>query len=47
VQLFLSFSRQNPAAPALLERFEQGMQLIHGNGRYQQIIQQWQPNTPQ
>jgi len=46
-QLFLSFSRQNPAAPALLERFEQGMQLIHDNGRYQQIIQQWQPSTTQ
>jgi polar amino acid transport system substrate-binding protein len=46
-QLFLSFSRRNPAAPALLERFEQGMQLIHGNGRYQQIIQQWQPNATQ
>jgi polar amino acid transport system substrate-binding protein len=46
-QLFLSFSRQNPAAPALMERFEQGMQLIHSNGRYQQIIQQWQPNTTQ
>jgi polar amino acid transport system substrate-binding protein len=47
VRLFLSFSRQNPAAPALIERFEQGMQLIHDNGRYQQIIQQWQPNTTQ
>ena len=46
-QLFLSFSRHNPQAPALLERFEQGMQLIHSNGRYQQIIQQWQPNTAQ
>jgi len=46
-QLFLSFSRQNPAAPAVLERFEQGMQLIHDNGRYQQIIQQWQPSTTQ
>lgn len=46
-QLFLSFSRHNPAAPALLERFERGMQLIHDNGRYQQIIQQWQPNSPQ
>ena len=46
-QLFLSFSRQNPAAPAVVERFEQGMQLIHDNGRYQQIIQQWQPSTTQ
>jgi polar amino acid transport system substrate-binding protein len=44
-QLFLSFSRRNPAAPKLLERFEQGMQLIHDNGLYQQIIEQWQPNT--
>jgi polar amino acid transport system substrate-binding protein len=43
-QLFLSFSRYNRDAPALLERFETGMQLIHGNGRYQQIIQQWQQN---
>lgn len=43
-QLFMSFSRQNRDAPALLERFETGMQLIHGNGRYQQIIQQWQQN---
>lgn len=46
-QLFLSFSRHNPAASALLERFEQGMQLIHSNGRYQQIIQQWRPKTTQ
>lgn len=44
-QLFLSFSRQNPAAAELLQRFDQGMQLIHNNGRYQQIIQQWQQNT--
>lgn len=43
-QLFLSFSRQNRDAPALLERFETGMQLIHDNGRYQAIIQQWQQN---
>ena len=46
-QLFLSFSRHNPAAPAVVKRFEQGMQLIHDNGRYQQIIQQWQPSTTQ
>lgn len=43
-QLFLSFSRQNRNAPALIERFETGMQLIHDNGRYKQIIQQWQQN---
>lgn len=43
-QLFLSFSRQNHHAPALLARFETGMQLIHDNGRYGQIIQQWQQN---
>lgn len=43
-QLFLSFSRQNHDAPTALERFEAGMQLIHSNGRYQQIIQQWQQN---
>lgn len=43
-QLFLSFSRHNRDAPALLERFETGMQLIHDNGRYGQITQQWQQN---
>lgn len=44
-QLFLSFSRQNPASAELLQRFDQGMQLIHNSGRYQQIIEQWQQNT--
>lgn len=39
--LYLSFSRQHPDATELLGRFEQGMQTIHRNGRYQQILQQW------
>ena len=46
-QLFLSFSRHNPAAAQALEKFEQGMQIIHGNGRYQQILDQWQHNSAQ
>ena len=46
-QLFLSFSRHNPAAAQALEKFEQGMQIIHSNGRYQQILDQWQHNSAQ
>jgi polar amino acid transport system substrate-binding protein len=44
-QLYLSFSRQNRTAPLMLERFEYGMQVIHNNGLYEQIIQHWQHNT--
>ncbi|MBD9483076.1 ABC transporter substrate-binding protein [Pseudomonas sp. PDM14] len=42
-QLYLSFSRQHPAAEALLQRFDQGMRQIHADGRYQAILQHWQP----
>ncbi len=41
-QLFLSFSRHNPSAEQALQKFEQGMRIIQGNGRYQQIREQWQ-----
>lgn len=41
-QLYLSFSRYHPQAEALLQRFDQGMRTIKGNGRYQQILEQWQ-----
>ncbi|MBC9252788.1 ABC transporter permease [Pseudomonas alcaligenes] len=41
-QLFLSFSRYHPQAELLLERFDQGMRRIKHDGRYQQILQQWQ-----
>ena len=40
--LYLSFSRHHTNASELLGRFERGMQIIHGNGRYQQILNQWQ-----
>lgn len=40
-QLFLSFSRHNPQAPAALRAFEQGMQIIHTNGVYKQILDHW------
>lgn len=43
-QLYLSFSRHNRLATQALENFERGMQIIHDNGRYQQILQQWQHN---
>ncbi|MBF7728685.1 transporter substrate-binding domain-containing protein [Pseudomonas sp. N040] len=43
-QLFLSFSRHNRLAAEALNDFEQGMRIIHDNGRYQQILQQWQHN---
>ena len=46
-QLFLSFSRHNPAAAKAVQTFEQGMQIIHSNGRYQQILDQWQHNSAQ
>lgn len=41
-QLYLSFSRYHPQADTLLQRFDQGMQQIRDNGRYRQILQQWQ-----
>lgn len=41
-KLYLSFSRHHPDATELLERFERGMRIIHGNGRYRQILDQWQ-----
>ena len=41
-QLHLSFSRHAAHATEALQRFEQGMRLIQDNGRYQQILQDWQ-----
>lgn len=41
-QLFVSFSRQHPQARELARQFDQGMRLIHANGRYQQILDHWQ-----
>lgn len=41
-QLHLSFSRHAAQAADALQRFEQGMRLIQDNGRYQQILQDWQ-----
>lgn len=40
-ELYLSFSRQHPGAPALLQRFDEGMAIIQGNGRYRAILSQW------
>lgn len=45
-QLFLSVSRHHPQADALLQRFEQGMQQIKADGRYQQILDRWQRPAP-
>lgn len=41
-KLYLSVSRHQPDATRLVERFEQGMRTIHRNGRYRQILDQWQ-----
>ena len=41
-KLYLSLSRQHPDAARLLEHFDQGMRQIRRDGRYQQILQQWQ-----
>lgn len=41
-QLYLTFSRHHPQAPALLQRFDQGMRQIRSDGTYQKIIQRWQ-----
>lgn len=40
-ELYLSFSRQHPGAPALLQRFDEGMAIIQNNGRYRAILSQW------
>ncbi|GLX12230.1 MULTISPECIES: substrate-binding periplasmic protein [Pseudomonadaceae] len=40
--LYLSFSRHNPDAAALLKHFEQGMRVLHKDGRYQKILERWQ-----
>lgn len=45
-QLYLSFSRQHPAAEALSQRFDQGMRQIRTDGRYQAILQRWQQEPP-
>lgn len=41
-KLYLSFSRRHPQAPALMQRFDQGMRQIRKNGTYQKIIDNWQ-----
>lgn len=41
-RLFLSFTRKDPRAPELISRFDKGMQIIHTNGTYQQILDHWQ-----
>ncbi|OEC36869.1 polar amino acid transport system substrate-binding protein [Pseudomonas cuatrocienegasensis] len=46
-QLYLSVSRRHPLAAEVLERFDRGMQQLHHNGRYQQILLDWQhPSSP-
>jgi polar amino acid transport system substrate-binding protein len=41
--LYLSFSRNQAQASWLLKRFDEGMRIIQANGRYRQIVEQWQP----
>lgn len=41
-QLYLTFSRHHPEAPALLQRFELGMRQIRSDGTYQKILERWQ-----
>ncbi|MGG2399206.1 substrate-binding periplasmic protein [Pseudomonas sp. SH1-B] len=41
-QLFLTFSRRHPDAPALMQRFDEGMQRITQDGTYMQILGKWQ-----
>lgn len=41
-QLYLSVSRHHPLATEVLERFDRGMQQLHRNGRYRQILLDWQ-----
>ncbi|MCU9946432.1 substrate-binding periplasmic protein [Pseudomonas sp. PDM13] len=45
-ELFLSFSRRAPGAEQLLQRFDQGMQRIQEDGRYQAILDRWQYGEP-
>lgn len=45
-ELFLSFSREHRDARRLLQQFERGMQIIADNGRYRQILSQWQHQRP-
>lgn len=40
--LYLSFSRHHPQAEVMQQRFDHGMRTIKKNGRYQQILAQWQ-----
>lgn len=42
VNLYMSFSRYHPQAEVMQQRFDQGMRTIRSNGRYQQILAQWQ-----
>nr|WP_263144024.1 transporter substrate-binding domain-containing protein [Pseudomonas sp. RIT-PI-AD] len=42
-QLYLSFSRNHPRSEFLLRRFELGMRRIRADGRYQAILDAWQP----
>lgn len=46
-QLYLTFSRHHPQAPALLQRFDQGMRQIRSDGTYQRILERWQLPTQQ
>ncbi len=41
-ELYLSFSRSASRAGWLLQRFDQGMQRIQEDGRYQAILDRWQ-----
>lgn len=41
-QLYLTFSRQHSQAAVLLQRFDEGMGRIQENGRYREILKQWQ-----
>ncbi|WP_339488909.1 substrate-binding periplasmic protein [Pseudomonas sp. EL_65y_Pfl2_R95] len=43
--LFMSFTRKDPRASELIKRFDQGMQIIHTNGTYQQILDHWHHQT--
>lgn len=41
-QLYLTFSRQHSQTATLLQHFDEGMHRIQKNGRYQEILEQWQ-----
>ena len=45
-QLSLSFSRRYPGADELRRRFDEGLQRIHENGRYERILTAWRHETP-